>query len=275
MTKSPFSRIKSTAANVTAQEARARGYIKGKKKIEEQLTVLKRTTTPQTVYKLQKLDRDDIIDITDFDVVAWMRAEMRTMLDEELARAILIGDGRQISAEDKIKPDHIRPIWGDDDVYAVHTLLPPDTLDTTEGVEEFIDTVIKSKKNYKGSGSPVMYVGTDILTKMRLIRDRDGYRRYKTDQELADDLRVSRIVEVELLDNQTREVSGKQRTFGCLIVNLRDYTMGANKGGEVTLFDDFDLNFNKEEYLIETRCCGALTVPSSALVFEFGEAADD
>lgn len=268
--KSPFSRIKSTAANITADEARAKGYIKGNKKVEEVITALKRTTTPQTVYKLQKLDRDDIIDITDFDVVAFLKAEMRTMLNEELARAILIGDGRLASSNDKIKEDNIRPIWSDDETYAVHTLIDDSDMERNERASAFIDACIRARKNYKGSGSPVMYIGSDLLTDMRLLRNSIGERLFKTDQELADELRVSRIQEIELLDEQTRNVDGNTREYGAIIVNLTDYTMGADKGGEVSLFDDFDLDYNKYEYLIETRCSGALTRPMSALVIEFG-----
>ncbi len=273
--KSPFNRIKSTAANLTADEARARGYIKGKKKIEEQITLLKRVTTPQTVYKLQKLDRDDIIDITDLDVVAWLKSEMRMMLNEELARAVLVGDGRLTSDESKIKEDNIRPILSDADTYAVHYRTSTTVPKTAEELEAFIDAIIRAKKDYKGSGSPTLFIGNDLLTSMRLLRDRDGYRRYKTDQELADDLRVSSICEVQLFDDlKQREVNGKQLSFGAIIVNLSDYTMGATRGGQVTLFDDFDIDYNKYSYLIETRCCGALTQPASALVFEFGEAED-
>ena len=271
--KSPFNRIKSMAFDLTAEEARARGYIKGKQKVEEQIKALKRTTTPQTVYKLQKLDRDDVIDITDFDIVAYLKSEMRMMLDEELARAVLVGDGRTDVDESKIKEDNIRPIWGDDEVYTIHnrrTTKPS----SDEEINTFIDDIIRAHKEYKGSGQPTLYIGTDLLTEMRLLKDADGYRRYKTDAELAADLRVSKIVEVQLLDGLKRKDNGKDIEFGALIVNLRDYTMGATRGGQVTLFDDFDLNYNKMEYLIETRCCGALTQPASALAFEFGEAAD-
>lgn len=273
--KSPFNRIKSTAANLTEEEARARGYIKGKKKIEEQIKLLKRATTPQTIYKLQKFDRDDIIDITDLDVVAWIKREMRTMLNEEIARAILVGDGRTDVDESKIKEDNIRPIRSDGDTYAIHYRTSATKPKTKEELENFIDSIIRAKKDYRGSGNPIMFIGTDLLTEMRLLRDADGYRRYKTDQELADDLRVSRIVDIQLLDQlKPREVGGKQLEFGAIIVNLSDYTVGANKGGQVTLFDDFDIDYNKYSYLIETRMCGCLTQPMSALVFEFGEAAD-
>jgi len=267
--KTPFARIKSTAANITADEARARGYIKGKQKVEEQISALKRTTDPQTIYKLQKLDRDDIIDITDFEVVAWIKQEMRVMLNEEIARAILVGDGRSALSNDKIKPDHIRPIWGDSSVYVTYAVLDP-SLTGTAKAKAFIEAAIRNRKYYKGSGNPVLYVGIDLLTEMRLIRDDLGYRLYKNDQELADELRVSKIVPVEILDGLKRTVDGNEHEFGGLIVNLIDYNVGANKGGEVTLFDNFDLNYNKEEYLIETRISGALIRPKAAIAIEFG-----
>ena len=267
--KTPFSKVKSVAANLTADEARARGYIKGNKKIEEQITALKRETTPQTIYKLQKLDRDDIIDITDFDVVAFLKREMRVMLDEEVARAILIGDGRGPLDASKIKEANIRPIWTDDSMYTINVVVDK-TLTGQARAEAFIDAAIRARKNYMGSGSPKLYVGTDLLTEMRLIRDKMGHRLYKNDQELADELRVSGIVEIQLFDNKTRTVSGDERTLGGLIVNLNDYNCGATKGGEVTMFDDFDIDYNKYEYLIETRMSGALYVPYSAMAIEFG-----
>ena len=262
--KSPFARTKSNAANITMDEARARGYIKGNKKVEEQFSVMKRTTDPTTVYKLQKLDRDDIIDITDFDVVAWMKGEMRMMLDEELARAYLFGDGRSVASNDKINEMNIRPIWTDDEVFAVHTVMANNT-----PITDIIDGIIKAKKEYKGSGQPTLFIGTDLLTEMRLLKDGDGYRRYKSDEDLAHDLRVKEIVEIEQMDDLSRTVNGNTRTLGAIIVNLADYNVGTNQGGQVNLFDDFDLDYNKYEYLIETRCSGALYVPKSALVFEF------
>ena len=268
--KSPFSRVKSITANITRDEARAKGYIKGTKKIEEQIVVLKRKTDPQTIYKLQKLDRDDIIDITDFDVVVFMKNEMRMMLNEELARAILVGDGRLPDAQDKIDEEHIRPVWTDDEMYTVHTVVDG-TLTGSNKAKAFIEACIRSRKLYKGSGTPTLYVGQDLLTEMRLLRDTQGYRLYKNDQELADELRVSKIVEVELFDGLHRTVNDDDRVLGGLIVNLGDYNLGANRGGEVTLFDDFDLNYNKYEYLIETRCSGALVVPYSAMAIEFGD----
>lgn len=268
--KSPFSRIKSTAANITQSEARAKGYIKGRQKVEEVFPLLKRVTTPQTIYKLQKLDRDDIIDITDFDVVAWMKAEMRTMLDEELARAILIGDGRISGAEDKINETNIRPIYTDDELYAMHTVIT-EKADATddEKAMAFIDAMIKATDDYQGSGTPTLYIGQHSLTKLRLLRDKQGRRMYKTTQELADELGVKEIIPINLFDQQKRTVETKERTLGGIIVNLADYKVGATRGGEVTLFDDFDLNYNKYEYLIETRCSGALYRPKSAMVFEF------
>lgn len=265
--KSPFSRIRTMGADITMDEARARGYIKGQKKVEEQFTNFRRTTTPQTVYKLQKLDRDDIIDITDFDVVAWIKGEMRMMLDEEIARAILVGDGRLASDNAKIKEDNIRPIWTDDDLYTIKATVNKGTTDRDTALE-FIDACVKARKNYLGSGTPTLFIGTDLLVEMRLLKDADGYRLYKSDADLANDLRVSRIVEVQLLDNLTREGDDGEVKLGGIIVNPADYTVGANKGGEVTLFDDFDIDYNKYTYLIETRICGALTQPYSAIAVE-------
>lgn len=267
--KSPFSRIKSTAANITADEARARGYIKGKQKKEEVIKLLKRTTTPQTVYKLQKMDRDDIIDITDFDVVAWLKAEMRLMLDEELARAVLIGDGRDESSDDKISEEHIRPIYTDSDVYVIHeTVSWDDTADETFISNLLIDKALRARKNYKGSGNPLMYASNDVINDMLLAKDKIGRRLYATINELANALRVSGIVEVPVMDGISRTVEGANRDLLFIIVNPGDYTVGADKGGAVNMFDDFDLNFNKYEYLIETRCSGALTKPYSAIVME-------
>ena len=267
--KTPFSRIKSLAANLTEDEARARGYIKGNQKIEEQITALKRVTTPTTVYKLQKLDRDDVVDITDFDVIAWMKDEMRMMLDEEVARAILFGDGRQASSQDKINELCIRPVWTDEATYVINTVMNVDGMTIEQKAREFVDQCVRSRKDYKGSGTPTLFISPDLLVEIRLLKDGDGYRRYKTDKELADDLRVSEIVEVEIMNDMTRTIDGVERALGGIILNMSDYTAGATKGGEVTLFDDFDLNFNKYEYLIETRMCGALTTPFSAIVIEF------
>lgn len=268
--KSPFSRVKATAVDITADEARAKGYIKGREKVEEVIVAMKRVTTPQTIYKKQAMDRDDIIDITDFDVVAFLNAEMRVMLNEEIARAALIGDGRSASSEDKINPLNVRPIWGDDKLFVTNQVIEVAANATLEDkAKEFIDQAIVQRKNYKGSGRPTCYIGTDLLTACRMIKDGNGYRLYKTDQELADDLRVARIVEVELFDGQTRTAESKTYELGAIIVNLVDYTIGADRGGEVTNFEDFDIDFNKHKYLIETRVSGALTKPKSALTFEF------
>ena len=269
--KSPFSRIKSTAVNLTEDQARAKGYIKGRKKIEEQISALRRVTTPQTVYKLQKLDRDDVIDIVDFDVVAFMKREMRMMLDEEVARAILVGDGRVGTDPEKIFPDHIRPVWQDDEMYTIHKVIAAaNATDYTA----MIDDVVRSRKEYKGSGNPVMFIGPDILTEMRLLKDNDNRLRYDSDAKLAEVMRVSAIHEVELFDDLTRTVDGKDRKLVAIVLNLADYTVGADKGGEVSMFDDFDLDYNKLEYLIETRMSGALTQPKSAIAIEIQTTTD-
>lgn len=269
--KSPFARIKSTAANLTEEQARAKGYVKGRRKIEEQITALRRVTTPQTVYKTQKLDRDDVIDITDFDVVAWMKQEMRMMLDEELARAILVGDGRLTSDPEKIFQANIRSVWEDDEMYTIHQVIPAAN---ATNYTEMIDSVVRSRKGYKGSGNPVMFIGPTVLTEMRLLKDQDNRFRYESDAKLAEAMRVSAIHEVELFDELTRNVEGKKRSLVAIILNLADYTVGCNKGGEVNLFDDFDLDYNKYEYLIETRCSGALTMPKSAIAIEIQTATD-
>lgn len=265
--KSPFARVKSIAADITADEARARGYQKGKKKIEEVVKLLKRKTTPQTVYKLQKLDRDDVIDATELDVVAWLKQEMRMMLDEELSRAILIGDGREDQDESKISEDNIRPVYTDDDLYTIKKdVTITSGMDRLEKSDAIVDAAIEARADYMGSGSPVMYASTETINMMLLARDKVGHRLYKTVTELADACRVSKIVEVPIFDKATREEGTK--TLLALIVNLNDYTVGADRGGEVNLFDDFDINYNKYEYLIETRCSGALTKPYSAIALE-------
>lgn len=273
--KSPFSRIKSTAANLTEDEARAKGYIKGKLKKEEQFALLKRVTTPQTVYKKQKLDRDDVIDITDFDVVGWLKAEMRIMLNEELSRAILVGDGRLASSEDKINPLNIRPIWTDDDMYTIHyTVDMPSNADGSAEADAIIEAANRARKNYKGSGSPTAFVDSDILTTMLLAKDKVGRRLYNTVSELSSALRVRDIVEVPVMENQTRTATGgKTMKLRMLIVNLSDYVVGADRGGAVSMFDDFDIDYNQMKYLIETRCSGALVVPYSAIALETEETA--
>lgn len=268
--KSRFSRIKSTIANLTREEARARGYIKGTQKIEEQFNVLYRATTPQTVYKLQKLDRDDIIDITDFDVVAWLKAEMRMMLNEEIARAILVGDGRQAGSQYKIDPTHIRPIYQDADLYTIHQTVALDqTMDTTERSNTIIDAAIRARKYYRGSGAPKFYASPDTITDLLLAKDKLGRRLYSTIGELANALRVSEIVEVPIFEGINRVDSEETPHYLLgIIVNLNDYVVGADKGGDVSMFDDFDLNYNKYEYLIETRMSGALVKPYSAIALE-------
>ena len=266
---SPFSRIKSQYANITEDDARARGYIKGKQKKEEIFTLLKRTTDPQTIYKKQKFDRDDIIDITDFDVVAWVKGEMRMMLDEEIARAILIGDGRANDSDDKIKEANIRPIAKDVDLFNVKVNVEVPA-NATGGVKakKFIDEVIRNRKFYKGSGNPKMFTTADMLTEMLLLEDNIGHKLYKSVTELATALRVSEIVEVEVMEGQ--KINSKD--LAAVIVNLNDYNVGADKGGAVSLFDDFDIDCNQYKYLIETRCSGALIKPFSAMTVTISEA---
>lgn len=277
--KTPFSRIKSRTANITEYEARARGYIKGNQKIEEFFSLASRTTTPTTVYKLQKLDRDDIVDIVDMDVVAWMKSEMRMMLEEELAVATLIGDGRPANDVSKINEDNIRPIYHDDDLYCIHKVVTiPQSATYVQIADALIDAALLSRKDYKGTGQPWFVTTNDVLTRMLLAKDEIGHRLYKTESELATALRVSRILEVPVLEGaqRTAQVPGETegstvnetRTLLGLIVNPNDYVVGADKGGAVTMFDDFDLNFNKYEYLIETRCSGALQDPFTAIALE-------
>lgn len=272
---SPFSRIKSIFADITADDARAKGYLKGNKKVEEVFTLLKRSTTPTTIYKKQKMDRDDVIDITDFDVVSWIKSEMRVMLDEEIARAILVGDGRSSASDDKINETNIRPIWKDDSLYTIKATvqLGASETETTKG-KKFIKAVLKARKNYKGSGNPILLTTEDVLTDLLLIEDTNGRNIYESVDKLATALRVSKIVTSPVLENQTRvgtdAIDGdtKTRTLMGIIVNLSDYTVGADKGGAVNLFEDFDIDFNQEKYLIETRCSGALTKPYSAIAIE-------
>lgn len=266
----PFSRVKSVFADITKDEARARGYIKGKRKIEEVFGLLKRTTSPQTIYKKQKLDRDDITDITDFDVVAWVKFEMRGMLDEEIARAILIGDGRPVGTDDKISEEHVRPVWKDDDLYTVKALVTyPSNPTDDQKAKAIIRAVIRARKNYKGSGDPTMFTTEDYLTTLLLLEDNNGRIIYDSVSKLATVLRVKEIVTVPVMENQTRtDKSGNTRELLALIVNLNDYNVGADKGGAVNLFEDFDIDYNAEKYLIETRISGALTKPYSAIAVE-------
>ena len=260
-THTPFSRVKSTFANITEDEARAKGYIKGNYKKEEVFSLLKRSTSPQTVYKKQKMDRDDQIDITDFDVIAWIKGEMRMMLDEELARAVLIGDGRLASDDDKISEEHIRPIANDADLFTIKKGVPVGVTDDVTA-KNIIRTSIKARKDYKGSGNPVLFTTEDWLSEMLLLEDTLGHSLYPTEQALATKMRVSKIVPVPVMENAT--VDGKE-LIG-IIVNMKDYTIGADKGGAINMFDDFDIDYNQMKYLIETRCSGALTKPFSAIV---------
>lgn len=274
--KTPFSRIKSVYADITEDDARAKGYVKGAKKSDEVFKMLKRVTTPTTVYKKQSIDRDDMVDITDFDVVAWLKNEMRSMLDEELARAILVGDGRNSSSPDKINEGNIRPIWTDDDIYTVKAAVPiTKTTTEDEKAKAFIKACIKSRKNYKGSGNPVMYMSEDMLTNCLLLEDVNGRVIYDTVEKLATSLRVSRIIPVAVMEDLSRVKGANTHILGGIYVNLTDYNVGADKGGAVNMFDDFDIDYNKQKYLIETRCSGALTKPYSAVAIEFVGATSD
>lgn len=271
-THTPFSRIKFLHADITQDEARARGYVKANQKVEEVITLLKRSTTPQTIYKKQKLDRDDIVDIVDFDVVAWLKTEMRMMLDEEIARAGLIGDGRSPASDDKISEDHVRPIVSDNDLYSIkYPVIVDDDKDPVEVAKKSIEAAIRSRKDYKGSGNPVFFTTEDTLTSMLLLTDNIGRKLYKDQAELATAMRVSNIVTVPVMEGYVRKDNQGQPVVGPLvgiIVNPKDYTFGADKGGSVNMFDDFDIDYNQQKYLMETRCSGALTMPFSAIVLE-------
>lgn len=266
----PFSRIKSIFANITEDDARAKGYITGALKKEEVFSLLKRTTSPTTIYKKQKLDRDDVVDITDFDVVAWLKGEMRMMLDEEIARAVLVGDGRLNSSDDKINEANIRPIWKDEDLYTIKQAVSVAAAATADQTAKaFIRAAIKSRKLYKGSGNPVLYTTEDVLTDCLLMEDTTGRVIYETVEKLATALRVSKIITVPVMDGLTRVDSDtKTRTLMGIIVNLADYNIGADKGGAVNMFDDFDIDYNAQKYLIETRCSGALVTPYGAIALE-------
>lgn len=266
----PFSRIKSIFADITEDDARAKGYFKGKLKKEEVFGLLKRTTTPTTVYKKQKMDRDDVVDITDFDVVAWLKSEMRMMLDEELARAYLIGDGRLASSDDKINEQNIRPILKDEELYTIQATVSVQSSATEDDkAREFIRTAIKARKNYKGSGQPTLYTTEDILTDCLLLTDTTGRDLYTDVAQLAKKLRVKEIVTVPVM----KGVNGKNGgALMGIIVNLADYNVGADRGGAVNMFDDFDIDYNQQKYLIETRCSGALIKPYSAIALELSTA---
>ena len=264
----PFSRIKSQFADLTGEQARARGYLKGNTKKEQVFSLLKRTTDHQTIYKKQKMDRDDTIDIVDFDVIAWIKGEMRGQLDEEIARAGLIGDGRLASDDDKISEDHIRPIATDVPLFTIRATVAPGA-NEQEMAKNFIVSAIKARKNYKGSGNPILFTTEDVLTAMLLIEDGIGHFLYASEQELCTRLRVSRIVTVEVMEGFHVDTTDFDQTTGVellgVIVNPVDYSYGADKGGAVALFDDFDIDVNQMKYLIETRCSGALTKPFSAI----------
>ena len=269
--KLPFSRVRTRFADIREDEARAKGYMKGNKKKEEVFTLLKRTTSPGTIYKKQKLDRDDIVDITDFDVVAWIRAEMRVMLEEELARAILLGDGRPTDHEDKIKDPMgaqdgvgIRSILHDDEFYSEKVEVPvPDT----DNAQQFIDNVIRARRKWKGTGTPTFYTTVDVSSELLLARDTLDRRHYSTLQELGSAMLVSSIVEVEVMEEYSDVVG--------IMVNMADYSIGSTKGGEITNFDDFDIDYNQYKYLMETRLSGALTRYKAALVFKVADEAPE
>ena len=265
----PFSRIKSTFADLREDEARARGYIKGKLKKEEVFSLLKRTTSPQTIYKKQKIDRDDVIDITDIDVIAWLKAEMRMMLNEEIARAVLVGDGRLTSSDDHIKEDCIRPIWKDADLYTIKYPIPI-TKDSTaaEKATAFIEACVRARVDYKGSGNPKLFAPESIITECLLLKDKNGRIIYDNIEKLATACRVSKIVSVPVMEGLTRVDSTYTLALQGIIVNLQDYNIGADKGGAVNMFDDFDIDYNAQKYLIETRISGALIKPFSAIAIE-------
>lgn len=262
----PFSRIKSIFADITEDDARAKGYLKGKMKKEEFFGLMKRTTDPTTVYKKQKMDRDDVLDITDFDVVTWLKAEMRMMLNEEIARAILLGDGRLASSDDKINEQNIRPIAKDDDLFTIHADVTVTSAATDDDkAKAFIRTVIKTRKLYKGSGNPILFTTEDMLTDMLLLTDEMGRDLYADEAALARKMRVSRIVTVPPMEST---IGKNGNPLVGVILNMTDYNVGADKGGAVNMFDDFDIDYNQQKYLIETRCSGALTTPYSAMAFE-------
>lgn len=268
----PFAKIKSMFADIRSDDARAKGYMKGKYKKEEVFSLLKRETTPTTIYKKQKLDRDDVADIIEFDVVAWLKAEMRQKLDEEIARCILIGDGRSSLDEDKVSETNIRPIWTDEDLFTVKKLVSSDAGATGatafQKAEDLIDTVIRAHDDYRGSGNPTLFIAQEALTDMLLIKDTTGRRIYNSVSDLSTTLMVSKIVPVALMKGQKRTVGSDTHELLALMVNLNDYYVGADKGGAVSMFDDFDIDYNQQKYLIETRCSGALVVPYSAVAFE-------
>ena len=266
---SPFSRIKSIFADITEEDARAKGYIKGNLKKDEVFSLLKRTTTPTTVYKKQKMDRDDVVDITDFDVVAFLKSEMRLMLDEEIARAILVGDGRLASSDDKINEQNIRPIWKDEDLFTIKQVVSvANNATDSDKAKAFIRAAVKARKNYKGSGEPTLYTTEDVLTDCLLLEDNQGRVIYDSVEKLRNTLRVKEIVTVPVMEGLSRTSGPDNLDLMGIIVNLKDYKVGADKGGAVNMFDDFDIDYNQQKYLIETRCSGALIKPYSAIALE-------
>ena len=264
--RTPFSRIKSMQADIREDDARALGYIKGKQKKEEVFTLLKRTTDPQTIYKKQKLHRDDVLDITDFDVVAFIKREMRMMLEEEIARAILIGDGRLTSSDDHISDQHIRSIANDHELYAIHHQVTASAATPEAKAKAFIREAVRARVDYKGSGEPTLFCAESTLVEMLLLEDNNGRIIYDSVAKLATAMRVKEIVTVPVLEG-AKNSAGTKKVLG-IIVNLRDYNVGADKGGAVSMFEDFDIDYNAQKYLIETRCSGALTKPYSAIVLE-------
>ena len=260
--KSPFSRIKCVHADITEDEARARGYITGKQKKDEVFKLLKRTVSPQTVYKKQKFDRDDLLDIT-WDIIPWVKAEMELMIREELARAVLIGDGRDILSDDKIKEENIKPVWTDDALYSIKVNVAGEANDIS-----LIETIIRALGNYKGSGSPTLYTTRTVLTDLLLLKDKMDRYLFETKASLVNRLGVSDVVTVDVMEGAKREVSGQNKNLVGILVNPRDYTLGADKGGQLSMFDDFDIDFNQYKYLMETRVSGMLTIPKSAVVLE-------
>ena len=263
----PFSRFKSMFADLTEEDARAKGYFKGNFKKEEVFGLLRRSTSPTTVYKKQKLDRDDVIDITSFDVVAWLKQEMRLKLNRELALAYLLGDGRLAASEDKIDENCIRPVFNDSDLFTIKVQCKTTGLTTVEDkYKALIKQILRSRKEYRGSGTPTLFTTEDALTEMLLLEDGIGHPLYADEAALARKLRVKNIVTIPEMEGRKGAKGGD---LVCLIVNLADYTVGADKGGAVSMFDDFDIDFNAQKYLIETRCSGALTTPFSAMAVEW------
>lgn len=267
--KTPFSKVKSVFADITEDEARAKGYIKGNYKKEEVFTLLKRQTGPTTIYKKQKMDRDDMVDLGNFAIVSWLKTEMRMMLNEEIARAMLLGDGRNPSSDDKIKEDCIRPIWKDEDLFTVKAEIAVTAADTAaQKTKKIIDGIIKSRKNYKGTGSPTFFTTEDFVTECLLLEDGIGHKLYKSVNDICTALRVKEIVTVEVMEGLSRMVDSKKLDLVGIYVNMADYNLGADQGGAINMFDDFDIDYNQQKYLIETRCSGALVKPFSAVAVE-------